>query len=46
LWQFIKEHNWVHLDIAPRMTTIESDNLAKGAAGAPVALLVQFLESF
>jgi leucyl aminopeptidase len=46
LWQFIKGYNWVHLDIAPRMTTIESDNLAKGAAGAPVVLLVQFLKSF
>ncbi|MBI4034100.1 MAG: leucyl aminopeptidase family protein [Candidatus Brennerbacteria bacterium] len=46
LWQFIKNQNWVHLDIAPRMTTIESDNLAKGAAGAPVALLTQFLRDF
>ncbi|MBI4085551.1 MAG: leucyl aminopeptidase family protein [Candidatus Liptonbacteria bacterium] len=34
---------WVHLDIAPRMTTIESDSLAKGAAGASIALLVEFL---
>ncbi|MCP6719893.1 MAG: leucyl aminopeptidase [Patescibacteria group bacterium] len=46
LWQFIKGHNWVHLDIAPRMTAIEGDYLAKGAAGAPVALLVQFLRGF
>ena len=46
LWQFIKGYNWVHLDIAPRMTAIEGDYLAKGAAGAPVALLVQFLRSF
>jgi leucyl aminopeptidase len=46
LWQFIKDHNWVHLDIAPRMTTIESDNLAKGAAGTPVALLTQFLRNY
>ena len=49
LWQFIKpekgqaETPWVHLDIAPRMTTIESDSLAKGAAGASIALLVKFL---
>ncbi|MEK7606605.1 MAG: leucyl aminopeptidase [Patescibacteria group bacterium] len=51
LWQFIKEStdpkkqppHWVHLDIAPRMTTIEGDFLAKGAAGAPVALLATFL---
>ena len=33
----------VHLDIAPRMTTIEGEYLAKGAAGASVALLVNFL---
>ncbi len=50
LWQFVKDkegkdmYPWVHLDIAPRMTTIESDYLAKGAAGAPVRLLVRLLE--
>lgn len=43
LWQFVKGVPWVHLDIAPRMTTIESDFLAKGASGAPVGLLVSFL---
>jgi leucyl aminopeptidase len=36
---------WVHLDIAPRMTTIEGEYLAKGAAGASIALLVQFLRN-
>ncbi len=46
LWQFIKGYPWVHLDIAPRMTTIESENLAKGAAGASVALLTRFLRDF
>ncbi len=46
LWQFIKGYNWVHLDISPRMTAVKSDNLAKGAAGAPVALLTQFLRNF
>jgi leucyl aminopeptidase len=50
LRQFIKDkkgndsYPWVHIDIAPRMTTIESDYLAKGAAGAPVRLLIRFLE--
>ncbi len=50
LWQFTKDQKggqaypWVHLDIAPRMTAIESDHLAKGAAGASVRLLVRFLE--
>jgi len=43
LWQFIKGYNWVHIDIAPRMTTIDGEYLAKGAAGAPVAMLVDFL---
>lgn len=43
LWQFIKDCPWIHLDIAPRMTTIEGEFLAKGAAGAPVALLTNFL---
>ncbi|MFH0712251.1 MAG: leucyl aminopeptidase [Candidatus Jorgensenbacteria bacterium] len=46
LWQFIKGYNWVHIDIAPRMTAIDSDNLAKGAVGAPVALLARFLRDF
>ena len=53
LWQFIKEGaaekskkpiRWAHLDIAPRMTTIEGEYLSKGAAGAPVMLLTRFLE--
>jgi len=43
LWQFVKDIPWVHLDIAPRTTTIESDQLAKGAAGAAIALLVRYL---
>lgn len=46
LWQFIKNDekiNWVHLDIAPRMTSIEGDSLAKGAAGASINLLAHFI---
>lgn len=46
LWQFIKDQPWVHLDIAPRMTAVEGEHLAKGAAGAGVGLLVRFLEAF
>ena len=46
LWQWAKGYPWVHLDIAPRMTTIEGEYLAKGAAGAPVRLLVRLLEEF
>jgi leucyl aminopeptidase len=48
LWQFAKELDcpWAHLDIAPRMTSAPGDELAKGAAGAPVRLLVSFIESW
>lgn len=48
LWQFAKELAcpWAHLDIAPRMTAAPSDELAKGAAGAPVRLLVHFIEQW
>ncbi len=44
LKQFAEGYPWVHLDIAPRMTSIEGEFLAKGAAGAPVRLLVKLLE--
>ncbi len=56
LWQFIKDSStlqsdsgqvpWIHIDIAPRMTTIEGEFLAKGAAGASIALLAHFLREF
>lgn len=48
LWQFMKGDGkkkapaWAHLDIAPRMTSVDGEYLAKGAAGAPVGLLVDF----
>ncbi len=46
LYQFAKDYPWVHIDMAPRMTSVEGENLAKGAAGAPVRLLVKLLEEF
>ncbi len=48
LWQFAKELDcpWAHLDIAPRMTAAPGDELAKGAAGAPVRLLIDFIEQW
>jgi leucyl aminopeptidase len=48
LWHFAKELGvpWAHLDIAPRMTSTPADELAKGAAGAPVRLLLSFIESW
>lgn len=51
LYQFVPSINsgqakvpWVHIDIAPRMTSIEGEYLAKGAAGTPVRLLIKVLE--
>ena len=46
LWQFAKELDcpWAHLDIAPRMTSTTGDELAKGAVGAPVRLLISYIE--
>lgn len=44
LAEFADGYPWVHIDIAPRMTSDKSDVLAPGAAGAPVRLLVRLLE--
>jgi leucyl aminopeptidase len=45
LKQFVDEkQSWVHLDIAPRMTTLPDEFLSKGSAGAPVRLLIKLLE--
>jgi len=41
-----KKTPWAHIDIAPRMESIASDKLAKGATGEPVRLLVRFAEQF
>ncbi|MDP2789664.1 MAG: leucyl aminopeptidase [bacterium] len=47
LWQFAKKFKrWAHLDIAPTMTTIEGQYLAKGSAGAGVRLLVAFARNY
>ncbi len=45
LWQFIKGTPWVHIDMAPRMSSAEGDFLAKGSTGEPMRLLIAFLES-
>jgi leucyl aminopeptidase len=43
LWQFAKKFKrWAHVDIAPTMTTIDGQFLAKGSAGAGVRLLVAY----
>jgi len=41
-----KDVPWAHIDIAPRMDSIPSDKLAKGATGEPVRLLVRFTEQY
>jgi len=41
-----KFDNWAHIDIAPRMESIPDDNLAKGATGTPIRLLVRLIEQF
>lgn len=44
LRQFIKDTKWIHLDIAPRMTSMSGENLAPGALGTPVRALFNFIE--
>ncbi len=45
LYHFGKIHPWfVHLDMAPTMTSVFDEHLAKGAKGSPVRLLVAYLE--
>ena len=53
LYQFIKRKaeggkalKWAHIDIAPRMTAMASENLAAGAVGVPVRLLYRFIEDY
>jgi leucyl aminopeptidase len=41
-----KKTPWAHIDIAPRMDSIPSDKLAKGATGEPVRLMVKFIEEY
>ncbi len=41
-----KNAPWAHIDMAPRMTSVPSDKLAKGATGEPVRMLVKFVEQY
>jgi leucyl aminopeptidase len=45
LHQFIKGYKWVHIDMAPRMTSMAGEYLASGALGTPVKLLYKLIES-
>ena len=40
-----KNVKWAHLDIAPRMESIPSDNLEAGATGEPVRALVEIVKN-
>ena len=44
LSHFTKKMKWVHIDMAPRMTSVGSDKLTKGATGEPTRLLVKIAE--
>jgi leucyl aminopeptidase len=48
LWQFAKDLKctWAHIDMAPRMTSVPGEQLAPGAAGAPVRLLLSVISSY
>lgn len=50
LWQFVKDYPkdcpWVHIDMAPRMTALDDEFLAKGSVGAPVKLLTKLIENY
>ncbi|MEX2054277.1 MAG: leucyl aminopeptidase [Candidatus Colwellbacteria bacterium] len=46
LKQFVGDYPWMHLDIAPTMTSIEGQYLAKGAAGAGVRFLVELARQY
>lgn len=46
LRQFVDQNTvWAHIDIAPRMTATDDEYLTKGAAGAPVRLLIELIRS-
>lgn len=46
LREFAPIKKWAHIDIAPTMTSISEDMLAKGSKGAGVHLLIVFTEQY
>ncbi len=46
LEQFTGDADWAHVDIAPRMTTIESEYLSKGASGVGVRFIVELAKRY
>ena len=46
LEQFVSDTPWAHIDIAPRMTAVDSDYLAKGATGVGVRYIVELAKEY
>ena len=46
LEQFVKNTPWAHLDIAPKMTSVEGEYLAKGASGVGVRYIVELAKNY
>lgn len=46
LEQFVENTPWAHLDIAPKMTTIDSELLSKGASGVGVRYIVELAQKY
>jgi len=46
LWEFAKPVNFIHIDMAPKMTSSEEDGLSKGSTGFGVNLIKEFCENF
>lgn len=46
LEQFVGNSRWAHIDIAPRMTANDSDELAKGASGVGVRFMVELAKQY
>ena len=46
LKEFVENRPWLHLDIAPTMTSIEGQGLAKGATGTGTRYLIKLAENF
>lgn len=46
LEQFVDKTPWAHLDIAPKMTTLDSEYLAKGASGVGVRYIVELAKAY
>ncbi|MBI2640744.1 MAG: leucyl aminopeptidase family protein [Candidatus Sungbacteria bacterium] len=46
LEQFVGKTPWAHFDIAPRMTTVDSEYLSKGASGVGVRYIVELAKEY